>query len=94
MEETCLKRFVRSLLLLTTTFGRQKTAANPRVHYKKPLGERIGYRNSAQRAKKAKNTQGARRKPEGGRNLTRMLHDDPSLDDIALALSSIEFHER
>jgi ATP-dependent helicase HrpB len=88
MEETWLKG--RKIIMLEPRRLAAKTAAKRLADsLQEPLGERIGYRIRHE-GKESKNTQ-VLVVTEGV--LTRMLHDDPSLDDIALVIFD-EFHER
>jgi len=88
MAETWLKG--RQIIMLEPRRLAAKTAAQRLADsLQEPLGERIGYRIRHE-SKESKNTQ-VLVVTEGV--LTRMLHDDPSLGDIALVIFD-EFHER
>ena len=88
MEEVWLKS--RKIIMLEPRRLAAKAAAKRLADtLKEPLGQRIGYRirhegKESPQTKVLVVTEGV---------LTRMLHDDPSLDDIALVIFD-EFHER
>lgn len=88
MEEDWCKG--RKIIMLEPRRLAAKTAAQRLADsLLEPLGERIGYRIRHE-GKESKHTQ-VLVVTEGV--LTRMLHDDPSLNDIALVIFD-EFHER
>ncbi|ETX09629.1 ATP-dependent helicase [Marinomonas ushuaiensis DSM 15871] len=88
MEEPWLKG--RKIIMLEPRRLAAKTAAKRLADtLQEPLGERVGYRIRHEGKESARTqvlvvTEGV---------LTRMLHDDPSLNDIALVIFD-EFHER
>ena len=88
MDELWLKG--RKIIMLEPRRLAAKTSAKRLANtLKEPLGERVGYRirhegKESQRTQVLVVTEGV---------LTRMLHDDPSLNDIALIIFD-EFHER
>ncbi len=88
MEESWLKG--RKIIMLEPRRLAAKTAAQRLADtLQEPLGERVGYRirhegKESHRTQVLVVTEGV---------LTRMLHDDPSLSDIALVIFD-EFHER
>ncbi len=88
MDEPWLKG--RKIIMLEPRRLAAKTSAKRLADtLKEPLGERVGYRirhegKESSRTQVLVVTEGV---------LTRMLHDDPSLNDIALVIFD-EFHER